>query len=156
VSVTATLVAFVAVVAVVALAALVANDAVPCKEPVKVVEETDVRPAKVVDVAPNAILVEPTVTELFAKLVLGIAAKPNVNVSLPAEAAMVRPCPEDEANNKDPEGESAIRDTPLYDAVAKAFLAGAVAFVKYPASLFNWDTLLPDTMTFFHVAIIML
>jgi hypothetical protein len=29
-----------------------------------------------------------------------------------------------------------------------------VAAVKYPASLFNWDTLLPDTMTFFHVAIL--
>jgi uncharacterized protein YcfJ len=63
VSVTATLVALVAVVAVVAF---VAQLDVPNKDPVNAVEVTDVNPVKEDAVAPNAILVDPTIRLLVA------------------------------------------------------------------------------------------
>jgi hypothetical protein len=149
--------AFVAVVELVAneaLVELVANEAVPVKFPTKVVEVTEVNPAIVVADDPNAIAVEPTVIELFAKLVFGIAAKPNVNVSVPALAAIVKPCPDDDAKFKDPVIESAIILTAPNEAVANPLACVMVPAVKYPASLFNCDTLLPDTTTFFQFAIL--
>ena len=42
----------------------------------KLVEVTDVNPANVVDVPPNEILVEPTVTELFVSAPFGILVSP--------------------------------------------------------------------------------
>jgi hypothetical protein len=149
--------AFVAVVAEVAELAIeaeVANEAVPVKFPTKVVEVTEVNPAIVVADDPNAIAVEPTVIELFAKLVFGIAAKPNVNVSVPALAAIVKPCPDEDAKFKDPVIESAIILTAPNEAVANPLACVMVPAVKYPASLFNCDTLLPDTTTFFQFAIL--
>lgn len=68
-SVTATLVALVAVVAVVALVAL------PDKSPTKVVDVTEVRPAKVVDDAPNEIVVEPMVTLELTNAPLGMLVR---------------------------------------------------------------------------------
>ena len=50
--------------------------ALPVKAPTNVVDVTEVKPANVVDVAPNDMLVDPTVTALFAKLALLIAAEP--------------------------------------------------------------------------------
>ena len=40
----------------------------PCKEPVKAVDVTDVKPTNVVELAPNAIAVVPIVVELFVNL----------------------------------------------------------------------------------------
>jgi hypothetical protein len=154
------LVAVVAVVAVfaceaeVANVALVANEAVPVKFPTKVVEVTEVNPAKVVTVVPKFTTVEPIIDPELSKLVFGIAAKPNVKVSDPASPTIVRPCPDDDTKFKDPEGLSAIKIVPPIEADANAFLAGNVADVTYPASLFNCDTLLPDTTTFFQFAIL--
>ena len=140
-------------VAFVAVTALDAQEAVPVKFPTKVVEVTEVSPAKVVEEAPNAIAVDPTVTELFAKLAFGTAAKPNVKVSVDAFAEIVKPCPDDEAKFKDPVVESDIKNVPPNDAVEYAFFTPRVPAVKYPESLFNCEILLPDTITFFQVAI---
>jgi hypothetical protein len=65
------------IVCVLADVAVVASDAVPCNDPVKFVEVTFVSPANVVDVPPNDIAVEPTVTLLFARLALVIPAVPD-------------------------------------------------------------------------------
>ena len=68
-SVIAEFVALVAVVAVVALVAL------PDKAPTKVVEVTEVSPAKVVTVAPKATAVEPIVTLELTKAALGMLVR---------------------------------------------------------------------------------
>ena len=68
-SVTPTFVAFVALVALVALVAF------PDKSPTKVVDVTEVRPAKVVDDAPRAIVVEPIVTLELTKAAFGMLVK---------------------------------------------------------------------------------
>ena len=102
---------------------------------------------KLSKLVPNAL---PLIVEL-AKLVFGIADNPNVNVSVPAFPEIVKPCPDEEAKFKLPDGESANKLVPDIDAVAKAL--GDVANVTYPASLFNCDILLPETTTFFQVAI---
>ena len=47
--------------------------ALPVNAPTKLVDVTLVKPAKVVDVAPSAVDVEPIVIVLFVKLALGIA-----------------------------------------------------------------------------------
>jgi hypothetical protein len=59
--------------AIVAFEAYVALDAFPVRAPVNVVAATDVRPARVVEVAPKAIEVEPIVTVLFVSAPFGIA-----------------------------------------------------------------------------------
>ena len=147
VSVTAILLAFVAVIA------LFAQDDVPNSEPVREVAVIEVIPVKVVvAAAPNVRVWLPKATELFAKLVLGIADKPNVKVSFPTEAEIVNPCPDEEAKFKTPDVVSDSRFNPLNEAVANPLVV--VAAVKYPASLFNCDTLLPDTTTFFQFAIL--
>ena len=69
-SVIAMFVAFVAVVALVAVLAL------PVKAPTKVVDVTEVRPANVVTVAPNATEVEPMVTLELTIAALGIDVRP--------------------------------------------------------------------------------
>ncbi len=69
-SVTATFVALVAVVAVVAVSAL------PVRLPTKVVEVTEVRPAKVVAVAPKLMAVEPIVMLELVSAEFGIEVKP--------------------------------------------------------------------------------
>ena len=51
---------------------VVAVDALPVNAPVKPVEVTDVNPANVVELAPRAIAVVPTVIELFVKEALAI------------------------------------------------------------------------------------
>lgn len=51
---------------------LVAVEALPVSPPTKVVEVTDVRPARVVDDAPNEIAVVPTVTDELVRLELAI------------------------------------------------------------------------------------
>ena len=68
-SVTPTFVVFVA------LVALVAVDALPVKAPTKVVDVTEVRPANVVTVAPNATAVDPMVTLEFTKPAFGMLVK---------------------------------------------------------------------------------
>ena len=68
-SVTPTFVAFVALVALVAVVAF------PDKSPTKVVEVTEVRPAKVVDDAPKAIVVEPIVTLELTRAAFGMLVK---------------------------------------------------------------------------------
>ena len=68
-SVTPTFVAFVA------LVALVAVEALPDKSPTKVVDVTEVRPAKVVDDAPRAIVVEPIVTLELTRAAFGMLVK---------------------------------------------------------------------------------
>jgi len=68
-SVIAVFVAFVAVVAEVAVLAL------PVKAPTKVVEVTEVSPAKVVTVAPKATAVEPMVTLELTKAALGMLVR---------------------------------------------------------------------------------
>ena len=68
-SVIATFVAFVAVVA------LVAVEALPLKEPTKVVDVTELKPAKVVAVAPKLIEVEPTVTLELTKAEFGMLVR---------------------------------------------------------------------------------
>ena len=68
-SVIATFVAFVAVVA------LVAVEAFPLKEPTKVVDVTELKPAKVVAVAPKLIDVEPTVTLELTKAEFGMLVR---------------------------------------------------------------------------------
>jgi hypothetical protein len=60
-----------------AVVAVVANEAVPCSDPVKFVEVTLVKPANVVEDAPRLIAVEPIVTLLFAKLAFVIPAVPD-------------------------------------------------------------------------------
>ena len=67
---------------VLAFAHFEAVDALPDKAPVKVVEATEVRPAKVVDVPPNEIAVEPIVTDEFANELFGILERPKVILSL--------------------------------------------------------------------------
>ena len=94
-----------------------------------------------------------TVTAEFAKLEFGTASKLNVNVSAPAFAAIAKPVPELDANVNVPALLSANKLVPLNDAVANALTAGNVLTVRYPESLLNCDTLLPETATFFHVAI---
>ena len=68
-SVTPTFVAFVA------LVALVAVEALPDKSPTKVVDVTEVRPAKVVDDAPRAIVVEPMVTLELTRAAFGMLVR---------------------------------------------------------------------------------
>ena len=68
-SVTPTFVVFVADVA------LVAVDAFPDKAPTNVVDVTEVRPAKVVAVAPKAMVVDPTVTLELTKAPLGMLVR---------------------------------------------------------------------------------
>jgi hypothetical protein len=63
-------------VALVAVVAVVAELALPVKAPTNVVLVTDVRPANVVDVAPRAIEVDPTVTLELLRAELGIDVKP--------------------------------------------------------------------------------
>ena len=58
-----------------AVANVVAVLALPVKAPVKPVDVTLVKPAKVVEVAPNAVDVEPIVTVLLLKELLGILPK---------------------------------------------------------------------------------
>jgi hypothetical protein len=55
-----------------AVASVVAVVALPVSAPVKLVEATEVNPASVVELAPSAIAVVPTVTELFTNLLLAI------------------------------------------------------------------------------------
>jgi hypothetical protein len=105
-------------------------------------------------VPPKLTEVDPIVTLELAKLALGTAANPKVRVSLPALALIVKPCPEEEAKFKLPEGESANKFVPLNEAVAKELCLVIVAFVTYPASLFSWEILLPDTIIFFQVAML--
>ena len=59
-------------VAFVAVVAVVADEALPVKAPTKLVEVTEVKPANVVDDAPKAIAVVPTVTLELFKAELGI------------------------------------------------------------------------------------
>lgn len=54
---------------------LVADAVNPAPPVVNDVDETDVNPASVVDVAPSAILVDPTVSELFVRPAFGIPVK---------------------------------------------------------------------------------
>jgi hypothetical protein len=56
------------------------NEALPVKEPTNVVDVTEVNPAKVVDVAPSAIEVEPIVNELLVKFALEIVEVVDNNV----------------------------------------------------------------------------
>ena len=71
--------------------------ALPVNAPVNPVDVTLVKPANVVDVAPNAVDVEPIVTELFVKLALAMLDNVLelplivllVNVSAPANVANV-------------------------------------------------------------------
>ena len=58
------------------VANVVAVSALPVNAPTKLVDVTEVRPLNVVELAPNAIAVEPIVVLLFAKLALLIAAVP--------------------------------------------------------------------------------
>jgi len=51
---------------------LVAVEALPVSPPTNVVEVTDVRPARVVDDAPNEMAVDPTVTDELVRLELAI------------------------------------------------------------------------------------
>jgi hypothetical protein len=60
-----------------AVVAVVAVEAFPVKAPTKVVDVTEDKPAIVVAEPPNDIAVEPTVTELFAKLAFVIPAVPD-------------------------------------------------------------------------------
>jgi hypothetical protein len=60
-----------------------AADAVPNKEPVKLVDVTLVRPASVVDVPPNDIPVDPIVTLLFVSCELPIPERVPPKVKLP-------------------------------------------------------------------------
>jgi hypothetical protein len=68
-SVTPTFVAFVALVALVAVVAF------PDKSPTKVVDVTEVNPAKVVDDAPKAIVVEPMVTLELTRAAFGMLVR---------------------------------------------------------------------------------
>ena len=63
-------------VALVAVVAVVAVEALPDKAPTKVVDVTEVRPAKVVEVPPKLIAVDPIVTLELVKAELGIEVKP--------------------------------------------------------------------------------
>jgi hypothetical protein len=111
-----------------------------------------VSPSIVVTVSPKLILVFPIVIELFSKLAFGIADNPNVKVSVPASAEIVKPSPEAEAKFKDPVIESANRFTPSKDAVANPLTCPRVPAVKYPASLLSCEISLPDTTSFFQFA----
>jgi hypothetical protein len=99
---------------------------------------------------PNAL---PLIVEL-ARLEFGIADKPKVKVSLPELPDIVKPCPEEEAKFKLPDGELANKLVPAIDAVANALGEANAADVKYPESLFSCDILLPDTTTCFQVAML--
>ena len=102
-------------------------------------------------------LVEPIVTKLLAKEVLGIAVKPNESVLTPPGevAAIVKPWDDEGENAKLAVAEFAINSTPLTDAVAYPFAWVMVPAVKYPALLFNYEILLPDTTSFFHSAMLL-
>ena len=63
-------------VALVAVVAVVAVEALPDKAPTKVVEVTELRPAKVVEVPPKLIAVDPIVTLEFVRAELGIEVRP--------------------------------------------------------------------------------
>jgi hypothetical protein len=65
---------------------------------------------------------------------------------------MFKPAPDEDAKVKVSTALSAITGIPFTDIVTNEFCA--VMDVKYPASLFNWEILLPETITFFHVAIL--
>jgi hypothetical protein len=94
----------------------------------------------------------PTLKVELAKLVFGIADKPKVIVSGADVPKRVSPSPDEDANIRDPDALSAIIVAPFTEADAKLFLTGEVTIVKYPASLLNCETLLPETTTFFQVA----
>ena len=86
---------------------------------------------------PNEVEVPAIVIAEFAKLLFGIAAKPNVKVSVPASPEMVKPCPDEEAKFKDDVVVFAIKAVPPIDAVLNELGTVNVPVVKYPASLFN-------------------
>ena len=67
---------FVAFVAVVAVVAVVADVALPDKAPTKVVDVTEVNPAKVVDEPPKLIAVVPTVILELVNALFGIEVNP--------------------------------------------------------------------------------
>jgi hypothetical protein len=96
----------------------------------------------------------PEIVEL-AKLALGIEPNVNVMVSFTGLPTISRPAPDADANVKISTAESANTFTPLIDMVANTLGdPGTVAVVRYPTSLFNCEILLPDTTTFFQVAIL--
>ena len=64
---------------------LVALVALPVNAPLNVVAATDVKPAKVSDVAPSAMLVEPIVRELFVNAAFGILVNPAPLPANPVE-----------------------------------------------------------------------
>jgi hypothetical protein len=86
----------------------------------------------------------------LVKLALGIPPNVNVIESAPALPTMFKPAPDDDANVSVSAELSANTSIPLIDIVANDRTDDGV---KYPASLFNCDMLLPDTTTFFQVAI---
>ena len=63
-------------VALVAVVAVVAELALPVKAPTKLVDVTELRPAKVVEVPPKLIAVDPIVTLELVRAELGIEVKP--------------------------------------------------------------------------------
>jgi hypothetical protein len=88
----------------------------------------------------------------FAKLALGIPPNVNVIESAPAFPTILNPAPEPDATVNVSDALSATTLTPLTDIVSNEFVPDTL--VKYPASLFNCETLLPETTTFFHSAIL--
>ena len=100
--------------------------------------------------SPKSTEVPAIVISALSMLLFGIALKPNVNVSLRGLADIVRPAPDEDAKVKLPLDPLANNSVPPNDAVANAFCV--VTDVRYPASLFSCEILLPDTTTFFQVA----
>jgi hypothetical protein len=78
-----------------AVCKVVAVEAFPVKAPTKAVDVTDTKPAIVVAELPNDIAVEPTVTELFAKLAFVIPAVPDKFVFVNPDIKLVDTVPED-------------------------------------------------------------
>jgi hypothetical protein len=68
------------------IAVSVADVALPVRAPTNVVEVTEVRPARVVTVAPRAMFVEPTVSELLTRPLFGMlvseAPEPEKSVAV--------------------------------------------------------------------------
>lgn len=79
---------------------------------------------------PNEVEVPAIVIAEFAKLALGIADNPNVNVSVPAFAEMFKPCPEEDAKFKDPVNVFAKIAVPLNEAVENELGTTTVPAVK--------------------------
>ena len=63
----------------------------------------------------------PIIDPELSKLALGTADKPNVKVLGPDVAAMVKPCPDEEAKFKLAVADDANNSTPFADAVAYPF-----------------------------------